>query len=76
MNAMGSVKGAVSACAQGQTGVAFANVSVAGATGRVTSAEVTGITGPAGSCVAKAVRGAQFPKFQQKVFKVKFPFKL
>jgi hypothetical protein len=37
---------------------------------------VTGITGPAGSCVAKAVRGAQFPKFQQKVFKVKFPFKL
>jgi predicted Zn finger-like uncharacterized protein len=76
MNAMGSVKGAVSACAQGQTGVAFANVSVAGATGRVTSAAVTGIPGPAGSCVAKAVRGAQYPTFQQKVFKLKFPYKL
>lgn len=76
VNGMSSVKGAVAACAQGQTGVAFVNVSVAGATGRVTSAEVTGITGPAGSCIAKAVRGAQFPKFQQKVFKVKYPFKL
>jgi len=76
VSAMTGVKGAVSACAQGQTGVAFVNVSVAGATGRVTSAEVSGITGPAGSCIAKAVRGASFPKFQQKVFKVKYPFKL
>ena len=73
---MTGVKGAVSACAQGQTGVAFVNVSVAGATGRVTSAEVSGITGPAGSCIAKAVRSANFPKFQSKVFKVKYPFKL
>jgi predicted Zn finger-like uncharacterized protein len=76
VSAMTGVKNAVSACAQGQTGVAFVNVSVAGATGRVTSAEVTGITGPAGSCIAKAVRGASFPKFAQKVFKVKYPFKL
>jgi hypothetical protein len=76
VNAMKGVQGQVSSCAKGQTGVAFVNVSIAGATGRVTSAEVTGITGPAGSCIAKAVRGAQFPKFQQKVFKVKYPFKL
>jgi hypothetical protein len=72
--AMTAVKGAVSAC--GGTGVATVNVSVAGATGRVTAAEVTGVTGPAGSCIAKAVRGASFPKFSQKVFKVKYPFKL
>jgi predicted Zn finger-like uncharacterized protein len=76
VSAMSGVKNAVSACAQGQTGVAFVNVSVAGATGRVTSAEVSGITGPAGSCIAKAVRAADFPKFAQKVFKVKYPFKL
>jgi len=76
VSAMSSVKNAVSACAQGQTGVAFVNVSVAGATGRVTAAEVSGITGPAGSCIAKAVRAASFPKFQTKVFKVKYPFKL
>jgi hypothetical protein len=77
VSAMGGVKNAVSACAQGQAGtVAFVNVSVAGATGRVTSAEVTGVTGPAGSCIAKAVRSANFPKFAQKVFKVKYPFKL
>jgi len=75
-SAMSGVKNAVGACAKGQTGVAFVNVSVAGATGRVTAAEVTGITGPAGSCIAKAVRGASFPKFQQRVFKVKYPFKL
>jgi predicted Zn finger-like uncharacterized protein len=76
VSAMSGVKNAVSACAQGQTGVAFVNVSVAGATGRVTAAEVSGITGPAGSCIAKAVRAANFPKFQTKVFKVKYPFKL
>ena len=52
------------------------NVSVAGETGRVTNAQVSGVTGPAGSCIAQAVRKAQFPKFQNKVFKVQFPFKL
>jgi predicted Zn finger-like uncharacterized protein len=74
--AMTSVKSAVSACAQGQGGVATVTVSVAGETGRVTNAQVSGVTGPAGSCVAQAVRKAQFPKFQNKVFKVQFPFKL
>ena len=50
--------------------------AVAGSTGRVTNAQVEGITGPAGSCIAKAVRKAKFPKFQQSTFKVKFPFRL
>jgi predicted Zn finger-like uncharacterized protein len=76
LKAMGGVKGAVSACAKGQNGVAIVNVTVAGSTGRVTNAQVEGITGPAGSCIAKAVRRAKFPKFQQSTFKVKFPFRL
>jgi predicted Zn finger-like uncharacterized protein len=76
ISAMGSVKGAVSSCAQGQGGVAMVTVSVAGETGRVTNAQVSGVTGPAGSCVAQAVRKAQFPKFKNKVFKVQYPFKL
>jgi predicted Zn finger-like uncharacterized protein len=76
VSAMNSVKPAVSGCAQGQTGIAMVTVSVAGETGRVTNAQVSGVTGPAGSCVAQAVRRAQFPKFQNKVFKVQFPFKL
>jgi hypothetical protein len=76
LSAMNKVRPAVQACAKGQSGVAFVNVSVAGKTGRVTNAQVSGVTGPAGSCIARAVRKARFPKFQQNVFKVKFPFKL
>jgi hypothetical protein len=76
ISAMSSVKGDVSACGKGQSGVATVKVSVAGATGRVTNAQVSGVTGPAGTCVAQAVRKASFPKFQQKVFSVTFPFKL
>jgi predicted Zn finger-like uncharacterized protein len=77
MSAMNSVKGDVAACGKGGPGgVAIAHVSVAGASGRVTSATISGVTGPAGSCIAQAVRKAQFPKFQSGVFKVDFPFKL
>ena len=76
LSAMNGVKDSVSACAKGQTGVAIVNVTVAGSTGRVTNAQVEGITGPAGSCIATAVRKAKFPKFEQSTFKVKFPFRL
>ncbi|HEX2677589.1 MAG TPA: GYF domain-containing protein [Polyangiales bacterium] len=76
LSAMNGVKDDVKACGKGQTGVAFANVSVSGKTGRVTNAEITGITGEAGSCIARAVRKATFPKFQSDSFQVKFPFKL
>ncbi len=74
--AMNGVKDDVKACGKGQTGVAFANINVAGKTGRVTSAEITGITGEPGSCIARVVRKASFPKFQSDSFQVKFPFKL
>jgi predicted Zn finger-like uncharacterized protein len=73
---MNSVKDAVSACANGQNGVAFANITVSGKSGRVSGAEITGITGEAGSCIARAVRKATFPKFKSDTFQVKFPFRL
>ena len=78
VSSMNSVRGDVAACGKGGAGgVAIVAVSVAGSSGRVTNAQVvSGATGPAGSCIAQAVRKAQFPKFQSNVFKVNFPFKL
>jgi predicted Zn finger-like uncharacterized protein len=76
LNAMNSVKGPVSACANGQSGVAFANITVAGKTGRVSNVEVTGMTGEVGSCIARSVRKASFPKFKSENFQIKFPFRL
>lgn len=74
--ALDSVKGGVQGCAQGQGGVAIVEVTVAGSTGRVTNATVEGITGPAGSCIAREVRKASFPKFKNATFKVKYPYRL
>lgn len=76
MAAMGKVKSAVAACGKGASGVAFANITVKGSTGRITNAVIQGQTGKVGSCIAKAVRKARFPKFKAKTFKVKFPFRL
>jgi predicted Zn finger-like uncharacterized protein len=76
LSAMNGVKAGVSACAKGAPGVAFANVTVAGKTGRVSNVEVTGMTGEIGSCIARTVRGAKFPRFKSDSFQVKFPFRL
>lgn len=58
------------------TGVATAAIQISGSSGKATSVNVTGVDGPAGSCVEKAVRSTPFPKFQKDKFEVKFPFKL
>jgi predicted Zn finger-like uncharacterized protein len=76
LKAMKGVTDAVKACAPGQAGVAFANVTVVGKTGRVGNVDVTGVTGEPGSCIARAVRKAVFPKFSAENFQVKFPFRL
>jgi hypothetical protein len=76
LSAMNGVKDEVATCAKGQSGVAFVNVTVAGKTGRVTNAQVSGITGPAGSCIAKAVRKAKFQQFKSSQFMIKYPFRL
>jgi hypothetical protein len=76
LSAMTGVKPTVQACSKGSGAIATVTVNVAGMTGRVTNAQVTGVTGPEGTCIAQAVRKAAFPRFQQKVFKVIFPYKL
>jgi predicted Zn finger-like uncharacterized protein len=76
LNAMRDVTEPVKACSKGQTGVAFANITVSGKTGRVSNVEVTGMTGDIGSCIARAVRKASFPKFRSDNFQVKFPFRM
>jgi len=78
MRALRSVEGAVKACADGQHGVAMTQVTVSGSNGRVSRAVVQGqFAGtPQGSCVARAVRRARFPRFTRSTFQVTFPYRL
>ena len=73
---MNSVAGRVKRCSQGRSGTVVMKV-VIGKTGRVQSANATGpfAGSPVGSCAARAVRSARFPKTQQNLT-VKYPFKL
>jgi hypothetical protein len=75
--AMRGVEAAVRACAANETltGTAEVAINVAGGTGRVTSATVTGITGTVGSCIARAVRNARFPRFSRPSFSIKYPYR-
>ncbi|HTU62355.1 MAG TPA: hypothetical protein VMF89_28040, partial [Polyangiales bacterium] len=75
--AMRGVEAAVRSCAANETltGTAEVAINVAGATGRVTSATVTGITGTVGSCIARAVRNARFPRFSRQTFSIKYPYR-
>jgi hypothetical protein len=78
LKAMRDVEDEVRACAQGQDakGTAAVAFTVAGPTGRISGVRVTGIQGEAGSCIARAVRAAQFPKFAKSDFKVNYPYRL
>jgi predicted Zn finger-like uncharacterized protein len=72
--ALGAAKAKAAKCKG--PGVATASITVSGKSGRASSVAVTGVEGPAKSCVEKAVRSTPFPKFQKDTFDVKFPFKL
>jgi predicted Zn finger-like uncharacterized protein len=78
LSALKAVAPRVSACGGGQSGLATAKISVAGATGKVTSVDVSGqFAGtPVASCVAKEVGKAKFPRFATPTFAVTFPFKI
>jgi hypothetical protein len=69
------VNGAVGNCGNGESGVAKAQVTVRGSTGRVANVNVSGpLSASVKSCVARAVRRARFPKFKQSTFSVTFPY--
>jgi len=79
LSAMRALESDVTVCAQGavlEEPSAKVSITVAGATGRVSSARVTGIQGTVGSCIARVVRGASFGKFSKPQFAFEFPFKL
>ena len=76
--AMSGVQSAVTACGNGEHGIATVQVSFAGATGHVSNAVVNGqFAGTSvGSCIARAVRGASIPPFRQSTFSVSYPFRI
>jgi len=78
LGAMKGITSAVQACGAGQSGVAMAKVGVTGSTGKVSAVDVSGqfAGSPVGSCVAKEVRKAKFPKFSQSTFSFSYPFKI
>jgi hypothetical protein len=72
-----SVRAALSRCAAGRSGTVQINASIA-STGRIVHALVGGdFRGTVeGSCMARAVRDAQFPAFSQARLKVSYPISL
>jgi predicted Zn finger-like uncharacterized protein len=78
LGALKAVAPKVSACGNGQTGIAAAKIGVSGATGKVTSVDVGGqFAGtPVAACVAREAGKARFPKFANPSFSVTFPFKI
>jgi hypothetical protein len=70
-----SVRGALQTCVAGGHGKTMANVTISGA-GRVTYAFIEGafVGTPQGSCMARALRAAQFPPFTSAQLRVRYPF--
>lgn len=65
-------------CGRGQSGLVQVKVKIMGSTGRVGSANVEGqFAGtPVGSCVAREIRNASFPRFKRDSLTVLYPFRL
>jgi hypothetical protein len=76
-NSLESVRSQLQSCAAGVHGRTTANVTISGA-GRVTYATIEGAFAgtPQGSCMARALRGAQFPQFASPQLRVRYPFAL
>lgn len=73
---MGALTPAVTACAAGTHGRVTVTVVVAGETGHVRSAVVSGDYAgtPEGSCIARAVREAELAPFSRSTFTITYPF--
>lgn len=78
ISAMRGVTPGVQRCASKNSvsGIAKVKIMVAGSSGKVTAATITGVTGPVVACIGQAVRKANFPKFSKPSFSVTFPFRL
>jgi hypothetical protein len=69
------VRSMLASCAGGQHGTSYANVTIEGS-GRVSYSTIEGAFAgtPAGSCMARALRTSDFPKFSGAALKVRYPF--
>ena len=78
LSAMRGIEAGVRACAaaDGVTGTALVAIDVAGSSGRVESADVSGVDGATAACIAKLARSAKFPRFSKPTFSVKYPYRL
>jgi len=77
LQSLQSVEPRVRGCRETRGGIAQVRITVA-SSGRVRNAVVQGVFAgtPEGSCVARAVRRARFPKFKDESFSVTYPFRL
>src|SRR5262249_34382709 len=71
--AMQAVQPAVKAGLGGSRDTATASLKVSGRSGRVASVQVSGMPADVGSCLARAVRQAQFPKFAAESLSISYP---
>lgn len=71
-----ALEGEVRECAE--SGIARVRLVVDGATGRVSSATVSGehAGSPVASCIAQKVRSAHFPRFERERFVITYPYVL
>lgn len=78
LRALKSVTPRVQRCATGAgiSGTAKVTLTVEGTTGRVASALVSGVEGPASDCIKREVQSAKFPQFKKPKFNITFPFRL
>ena len=67
---------AAKACGKGEGGTAKSQIIVSGATGRVVTVTVTDVRDDVGTCIARALRRARFPKFARPTFNVSYPIRL
>lgn len=75
MAGLESVRAALAMCVVPAHGTTYANVTIAN-TGKVTYSQVEGAFAGTtqGSCMARVLRGATFPRFTSENFKVRYPF--
>ncbi len=75
--ALDAVRPGVAECAAGAPGLVTVEVTV-GSSGRVRSALVHGVFAgtPEGSCMARAVRRARFPRFTDESVTIRYPYRL
>jgi hypothetical protein len=75
--ALDATRPALETCIGSAHGTTFANVTIAGS-GRVIHSSIEGAFAgtPQGSCMARALRSATFPRFSTARMTVRFPFVL